>query len=201
MAWKLEGTYFENCSCEMPCPCTVSMDSGADYDRCEVPLAFHIASGEVDGVDVSGLGVAMVVDAPKVMTEGNWRVGLLLDSAASDEQREKLGAVMSGQLGGPPSALGPLLGEMLGVDSAPFEWSENGVEHRVRIGDAVEMTVEDVVPYGSESGKPAQLTNVFHPANSTLTISRGRSTHVAAFGLDFTNDGKAGFSAPFSWSA
>jgi hypothetical protein len=201
MSWQLEGTYFENCSCEMPCPCTISLDSGADYDRCEVLLAFHIRSGEIDGVDVGGLGAALVADAPKVMTDGNWRLGLLLDSAASPDQAEKLGAVFGGQLGGPPETLGPLLGEMLGVESAPFEWSENGLEHRVRIGDGVEVGVEDVVPFGSESGEPVQVTNVFHPANSTLTVSRGRGSHVSAFGLDFANDGKAGFSAPFSWSA
>ena len=24
MAWKLEGTYFENCNCDWVCPCTVT---------------------------------------------------------------------------------------------------------------------------------------------------------------------------------
>jgi hypothetical protein len=37
-----------------------------------------------------------------------------LDGAASDSQAERLGAVLSGQLGGPPAMLGPLIGEMLG---------------------------------------------------------------------------------------
>ena len=29
MAWNLEGTYFESCSCEVVCPCTASMALGA----------------------------------------------------------------------------------------------------------------------------------------------------------------------------
>lgn len=33
MARKIDGQYFENCSCEVPGPCTVSMDLGADRDR------------------------------------------------------------------------------------------------------------------------------------------------------------------------
>lgn len=24
MPWRLEGTYFENCNCDMACPCTTS---------------------------------------------------------------------------------------------------------------------------------------------------------------------------------
>ena len=32
MAWKIKGQYFENCSCDVPCPCTVSLDFGADRD-------------------------------------------------------------------------------------------------------------------------------------------------------------------------
>jgi hypothetical protein len=200
MAWKLEGTYFENCSCDFSCPCTLSFDAGADYDRCRVLLAFHVGSGTVDGVDVSGLGAALVADTPKVMSEGNWRVGLVLDEAASDEQAEKLGAVFAGQLGGPPGLLAALLGEMLGVERAPFDWSENGLDHRVRIGDAVEIGVEDVVPFGSQTGQPAQVTGVTHPANSTLTVARGKGSSGSVFGVDLGNDGKSAFSAPFSWA-
>jgi len=100
-----------------------------------VLLVFHVDSGEVDGVDVSGLTVAAVADTPKVMSEGNWRLGVLIDDAASDEQAEKLGGVFGGQLGGPMEALGPLIGEMLGSERVPIEVSNDGGTHRVKIGD------------------------------------------------------------------
>ena len=201
MSWRLEGTYFENCSCNVPCPCTISLDMGADYDRCQVLLVFHVASGEVEGVDVSGLSVAAVADTPKVMTEGNWRLGVVIDAAASDEQAEKLGAVFGGQLGGPMEMLGPLIGEQLGLERAPIEFTEDGGRHRVRIGDGIEVEVEDVVPFGVETGQPAKVTGVFHPANSELTVGRATSSRINAFGLDMNNEGRSGFSAPFSWSA
>jgi hypothetical protein len=201
MSWRLEGTYFENCSCNVPCPCTISLDMGADYDRCQVLLVFHVASGEVEGVDVSGLSVAAVADTPKVMTEGNWRLGVVIDAAASDEQAEKLGAVFGGQLGGPMEMLGPLIGEQLGLERAPIEFTEDGGRHRVRIGDGIEVEVEDVVPFGVETGQPAKVTGVFHPANSELTVGRAASSHISAFGIDMQNEGRSAFSAPFSWAA
>src|SRR4051812_16880526 len=100
MAWKLEGTYFETCSCDVVCPCTASFSFGATNDYCRVVLVFHVVDGEVEGTDVSNLTVAVIADTPKVMTDGNWRVGVFLDEAASDEQAQKLGAVFGGQLGG-----------------------------------------------------------------------------------------------------
>jgi hypothetical protein len=199
MAWNLEGTYFESCSCEVVCPCTASMALGADYDRCRVTLVFNVARGDVDGTDVAGLALAVVADTPKVMTDGNWRLGVFIDAAASEEQAEKLGAVFSGQLGGPMAALGPLVGENLGVERAPIEVTEDGLRHAVKIGDAVDLEVEDVVPFGVESGEPVRLTGVFHPAGSELTIAKATRSQISAFGIEY--DGKAGFSSSFSWAA
>jgi hypothetical protein len=200
MSWKLEGSYFETCSCNVVCPCTASLSLGADYDRCMVTLVFNVKEGEVDGTDVSGLTVAAVGDAPKVMTDGNWRLGVFIDSAASDEQAEKLGAVFSGALGGPMEALAPLIGENLGVQRAPIEVREDGLNHSIRIGDAVDFEIEDVVPFGVESGEPARLTGIFHPAGSELTVSRATRSNIDAFGIAY--QGGSGFSTSrFSWAA
>jgi hypothetical protein len=200
MSWKLEGSYFETCSCEVVCPCTASLALGADYDRCRVTLVFNIKDGDVEGTDVSGLTVAAVADTPKVMTDGNWRLGVFIDAAASDEQAEKLGAVFSGALGGPMQALGPLIGENLGVERAEMEVHESGRNHSIRIGDAVDFEVEDVVPFGVESGEPARMTGIFHPAGSELTIARATRTKIDAFGIGF--EGKSAFSnSQFSWAA
>ena len=200
MSWKLEGSYFETCSCTVVCPCTASLAFGATYDRCKVVLVFNVKHGEVAGTDVSGLTVAAVADTPKVMTDGNWRLGVFIDAAASDEQAEKLGAVFSGQLGGPMEALGPMVGEALGVERAPIEVREEGLKHSVKIGDAVDFEIEDVVPFGVESGEPARLTGIFHPAGSELTIAHATRSKINAFGVDY--EANAGFSnSNFSWAA
>ena len=106
------------------------------------------------------------------MTEGNWRLGVFIDENASDEQAEKLVGVFTGQLGGPMEALGPLIGENLGVERAPIEVSEDGLRHSVRIGDAIDFEIEDVVPFGIENGKPARIAGIFHPVGSDFTVSK-----------------------------
>ncbi|HSK83223.1 MAG TPA: DUF1326 domain-containing protein [Rubrobacter sp.] len=202
MAWSLEGTYFENCPCDMVCPCTTSgLTKPADAERCRVVLVFHTDSGEVEGVDVSGLTVAMIADTPPVMADGNWRVGVFMDEAATQEQADKLGAVFSGQLGGPMEVLSGLIGENLGVEVAPIEYEDEGRRHRVRIGEFAEIEIEDFVPPQTPEGEVSKLTGVFHPANSTLTMAQATTSRFNAFGLEFSHAGKNGHSAPFSWSA
>src|SRR6476646_11833053 len=124
MPWNLAGSYFETCSCDVVCPCTASLALGATKDHCKATLVFNVKRGEVEGVDVSGLTVAAIAETPKVMSDGGWRLGVFIDSAASDEQAEKLGGVFSGALGGPMAALGPLVGENLGVARASIEVRE-----------------------------------------------------------------------------
>lgn len=199
MAWNLEGTYFETCSCELMCPCNFSFDHGATYDFCRVTLVFAIATGDVEGTDVSGRKLAVVADTPKVMTDGNWRLGLFVDDGATDEQVDKLAAVFGGQKGGPMAGLAPLIGEVLGVERAPFEVSEDGLTHSVKIGDAVDFEVEDIVPFGVETGQPVKLTGVFHPVGSELTAAEAKRSNIDAFGIQY--EGKTGLSAPFSWAA
>ncbi len=200
MSWKLNGSYFETCSCDLVCPCTASLALGATGDRCKVTLVFHIRHGEIEGTDVSGLTVAAVADTPQIMSDGNWRLGVFIDAAASDAQAEKLGGVFSGALGGPMEALGPLIGENLGVERAPIVVREEGLSHSVQIGDAIDFEVEDVVPFGVQTGEPVRLTGVFHPAGSELTVAHATRSQINAFGIQY--DGKSAFSSSqFAWAA
>jgi hypothetical protein len=182
------------------CPCNLSFDHGATYDFCRVTFVFDIREGEVEGTDVGGLKMAAIADTPKVMTEGNWRLGIFVDEDATDEQADKLVGVFSGQLGGPMAALAPLVGEMLGVERARFEVEHDGLRHRVRIGDAIEFEIEDIVPFGVETGEPVRFHGMFHPVGSDLTMAEAKSSRINAFGIEY--EGKTGLStAEFSWAA
>jgi len=200
MSWNLRGSYVETCSCELMCPCNLSFDHGATYDFCRVTLVFNIAQGDVEGTDIGGLKVAVVADTPKVMTEGNWRVGVFVDERADDAQLEKLIGVFSGQLGGPMAALSPLIGEMLGVERAAIEVEDDGLRHRVRVGDAIDFEIEDVVPFGVTTGQPVRFDGMFHPVGSNLTMAEAKRSRIDAFGI--TYEGKTGLStSDFSWAA
>jgi len=200
MAWNLTGSYVETCSCELMCPCNLSFDHGATYDFCRVTLVFSVRDGQVDGTDIGGLTVAIIADTPKVMTEGNWRLGVFVDDRASDEQFDQLVKVFSGQLGGPMGALAPLVGEILGVERAAIEVQDDGVRHSVRIGDAIDFEIEDVVPYGVETGEPVKFSGMFHPVGSDLTMAEAKRSRISAFGI--TYEGKTGLSkSEFRWAA
>jgi hypothetical protein len=200
MAWNLSGSYVETCSCELMCPCNLSFSHGATYDFCRVTLVFNIVDGTVEDTDVSGRKVALIADTPKVMTDGNWRVGVFIDDAASEAQFDKLLGVFSGQLGGPMAGLAPLIGEMLGVQRAAIEVEDDGLRHRVRIDDVIDFEIEDIVPFGVETGEPVRFSGMFHPAGSDLTMAEAKRSRINAFGIEY--EGKTGLSkSDFSWVA
>ena len=200
MAWNLKGSYIETCSCDLICPCNASFDHGATYDYCRVTLVFNIAEGEIEGTKIGGLKVAAIADTPKVMTDGNWKLGVFIDESASEEQADKLTKVFTGQLGGPMAGLVPLVGEVLGIERAAFDVQDDGVRHSVRIGDAIDFEIEDIVPFGVETGEPVRFQGMFHPAGSNLTIAEAKRSRINAFGIEY--EGKTGLStSDFSWAA
>src|SRR6516225_11212384 len=83
---------------------------------------------------------------------------------------------------------------------AEIEVRESGLNHSIRIGDVVDFEIEDVVPFGVETGEPARLSGIFHPAGPELTVARALRSRVDAFGVSF--DGNSAFSrSSFSWAA
>jgi hypothetical protein len=182
------------------CPCNTSLDHGATYDFCRVTLVFNIREGTVDGTDIAGSKVAIIADTPKVMTEGNWRVGVFVGDDASDEQFDKLVQVFSGQLGGPMAGLAPLIGEMLGVERAAIRVDDDGLRHSVRVGDGIDFEIEDIVPFGIETGEPVKFSGMFHPVGSDLTMAEAKRSGINAFGISY--EGKTGLSkSDFTWAA
>jgi hypothetical protein len=161
---------------------------------------FDVREGEIDGTDVAGRKVAVIADTPKVMTDGNWRLGMFVDDQASDEQFDKLVQVFGGQLGGPMGALAPLVGEVAGIERAAIEIRDDGLLHSVRVGDAIEFEVEDIVPFGKDDGQPVRFDGMFHPVGANLTMAEARRSRINAFGIAY--EGKTGLStSEFTWSA
>ncbi len=200
MAWNMQGTFYENCSCDAICPCTWSnlAHRATRDDYCRFALAFEVDSGEIEGVDVSGRSFMLIGDTPPDMTQGNWRLGVFVDDGANKDQVDKLGQVLSGALGGPPSSLGPLLGEFLGIEQASISIQRDGNTHRGKAGDAVDYTGTRVL---IESGEPVTLTNVVtHPAGPTLGVAPVSKSKVSAFGIEFSGADLSGFSNPFRWA-
>lgn len=198
MGWSISGRFFENCSCDAICPCTWSnMSMTATHDYCRAALAFEIEQGDVDGVDVGGRTVVLVIETEPNMAAGNWKAGLVIDDGASGEQAEAIGRVMSGAAGGPPAALGPLISEFLGVEQHPLSIARDGSSHTVTIGESSYTGT----PMATPTGDPVELTNiVVHPAGPSLQIAPANAD-ISILGISWSGSDLSGFTSTFDWAA
>ena len=120
MAYDLKGSLLEVCTCEIICPCWVGADP--DGGKCEGTMAWHFESGDINGVDVSGLTLGMVANIPGNVLNGNWRAVVYVDENASAEQEEALLSVFTGKEGGPVADMAALVGEVVAVERAAIEF-------------------------------------------------------------------------------
>ena len=66
--WRLEGDYFEACSCDSTCPCIFLADP--DEGDCQLTLAWHVRRGHFGSTSLDGLNVAGVFHTPGNMVTG-----------------------------------------------------------------------------------------------------------------------------------
>ena len=201
MAWELNGHYVENCSCEAICPCTWSnLARAATNDFCKAVLAFHIDSGQIETVDVTGLTVVLAISTPKMMTDGNWQAGLLVNEDATDEQISLLTRVFAGQLGGPMAGLAPLITDFVGAERARIDLDRTSDRWSLKVGESSQLA--GTVERGPDGADAVTLTGIVaHPAGPVLTVTPGESVTWSLLGMEYAGDGRSGFTAPFSWAA
>lgn len=201
--WHVSGEYFEACNCEFLCPCLPSnLTAMPTSGECKVALAFHIASGQFDGEALDGLNFVVVIHSPGAMGDGNMTVGLIVDERASAAQRDAIGAIASGQAGGPMAALAPLVGKFAGIETQPIRFDKRGASYEVVVPGLVDQAI-DGVPSAANSAAPIAIDNVFHPVNTRLALAKASRAHLHAFGIDWDDtSGRAnGHYAPFAWQA
>ena len=98
------------------------------------------------------------------------------------------------------AALAPLMGEILGVRRVRDRGAPRRAAHSVRVGDAIDFEIEDIVPFGVETGEPVRFNGMFHPVASDLTMAEAKRSRINAFGIEY--EGKTGLStSEFSWAA
>jgi len=201
--WQLAGDYFENCNCNVVCPCLVSpgapMTARPTQGVCDVALFFHIDKGSYGKTALDGLNVAVIAHTPGAMAEGNWTLAAYIDDRASDEQMRALGAIFGGGEGGPMAAFAPLVGKNLGAKKAPIRYAVSGKSRSAEIPGILHMAVE---PLGSmhPSGEMwAALGHPVAPDHMALAVGAKSSTYTD-HGMRWDNSGRNGHYAPISWS-
>jgi hypothetical protein len=147
MAYKLEGTLLEVCNCNVLCPCWVGEDP--DPGTCDSVNSYHIDSGNIDGVDVSGRTISFLVHIPGNVLKGNWKVAIVVDDGASDVQQDAIVNAFGGKLGGPLADVAQLVGEVVSVERAPIAFQVNEGAGTLKIGSVVDA---EMAPYRGPTG-------------------------------------------------
>jgi len=201
--WQLTGDYFENCNCDVVCPCFASsaapLTSRPSRGACDVALVFHIDKGTYSDVALDGLNVAVIIHTPGPMADGNWTAAAYIDYRADDRQTAALGAIFTGAEGGPMAAFAPLIATQLGVKKVPIRYSFQGKSRSVEIPTIMQMAVEPI-PTMHPSGEI--WTTLGHPvAPDRIALAMGRSgSTFADYGMRWDNSGRNGHYATISWS-
>ena len=95
--WQLKGDYFENCNCQILCPCVLPVAPGDPTEgHCDVAMAFHVSQGDFNGVSLDGLNFVFAALTPGNMGAGDWTAAYYVDQRASTEQRTALGRILVG---------------------------------------------------------------------------------------------------------
>ena len=197
--WRLTGDYFENCNCDVVCPCLVStaepLTARPTQGVCDVALVFHIDKGDYNGVALDGLNVAVVAHTP-----GPWPRKLdarrLYRGARRRKQTAALGAIFGGGEGGPMAAFAPLVGKI---------WAEEGAD---QIRDQRQVARWNSRHHAFGGRAPSQRAPHRRDlGGAAIRLRRTGSPSPSADGSTFAdhgmrwdNSGKNGHYAPINWS-
>ncbi|WBY02655.1 DUF1326 domain-containing protein [Ramlibacter tataouinensis] len=201
MSWQISGEYMETCNCTFLCPCISSnLAARPTEGDCKAALGMRIDQGEKDGVPLGGLSFVLMLQSQGPMGAGNMTVGLIVDERASDPQVEAIGAIASGQVGGPMAALAPLVSRMAGVERSPIRFDMDGLTRSLRAGDRVDQACEGIP--GATADEAICLDNTNHPVNPRIAIAKATRSRFSVFGIDWDDSTgtRNGHFAPFAWS-
>jgi hypothetical protein len=197
-SWKIAGSYFEACNCNVACPCVFT--SPPTSGECTLLVAWHIDEGRFGDLDLGGLNAVLAAHSPGHMLEVKWRVALYVDRRANQRQQDALTQIFSGQAGGHLAGLVPLIGEVLGVKAVPIEYRSEGRQRSLRLGDIGEAEIEGLPGQdGAEvtiSNQPFTVIPAF-PA----VVAKSKRMRFSDHGLKWEVSNKNGFFSPFVYQS
>jgi len=173
VAYEIEGKLLEVCTCNVLCPCWVGEDP--DGGTCDSALAWHIDTGAIEGIDVSGRTVALSVHIPgNVLAPRSWKAAVFVDDGATDEQQGQLLKVFTGALGGAIADLAGLIGEVVSVERVPITFTVDGGRGLLTIGEVADAELD---PFTGATGKPTILSETVFSTIPGSPVYASKSRH------------------------
>lgn len=139
--FRVTGDVLIACNCDWGCPCNFNARPTKGF--CQGGWIWSIESGQVDGVAVDGLGVAVFSKWPGAIHDGGGRATCYIDARANDAQAAALTRVVRGELGGPWGLFIKTYALAAPV-FAPFELHLAQHGSRAKIGGAAELELQTI---------------------------------------------------------
>ena len=196
--WAIKGELFLNCSCELFCPCVVSLGAHPPTEgHCHAWMAIAIDEGNFEGEDLSGLNVGLLVDIPGRMGEGNWRVGAYVDERASEAAYNGILQIFSGAAGGTTGLFTMLVSEIIGAERAPVEIIREGKKRAIKIGRKISGEIEMIE--GASPDHPVMVSNSKYWMGPDIIAAVGVKSKVRDYGRVWDFGGKSAEICPIDW--
>ena len=96
--WSLKGDELGHCNCDWGCPC--QFNALPTHGSCDAVIGFQVDEGRYGDVSLDGVRFASIVSWPGPIHEGDGTIQLVIDEGCSEDQRDALLKVNSGQEGG-----------------------------------------------------------------------------------------------------
>ncbi|MBT2456841.1 DUF1326 domain-containing protein [Streptomyces sp. ISL-86] len=180
--YTISGQYLVSCSCAVICGCSVDAQPRDRHGgtECRGAAVFHIADGRLDDTDLSGVDFAFYFHFPSHLTAGDWKVGVVIDSGASDQQADVLGRILSGSEGGMMGELAQFIGEFVGTERGEVSLTD-GEKPGASVAGHTRLTYEPLL--GADDA-PTTVKNALFGFAPEYEIGR-TSGNSSAFGLEF----------------
>ena len=197
--WNIEAEFLQACNCDYGCPCEFSAPPTLGY--CEGMGARQITRGNFGDVKLDGLGVAYAARWPKAIHEGGGTACLFFDERASQQQRNALLTICSGQAGGMPFEIhATTFAKILEPQFVPIKFHVNGRNSSVQVGNAMNVTVEPIknpVTKEPESVRVEHATGFIFKSAEAVSAAQMR---VDVGELKFSWPNKAAFVTQIKYS-
>ncbi len=196
--WAIKGELFMNCSCDVFCPCVVSLGKHPPTDGdCKAWMAIIIDEGHFEGEDLSGLQIGLMVEIPGRMAEGNWKVAAYVDERASGKAYNGILQIFSGAAGGTTGLFTMLVSEIIGAERAPVQIERDGNRRRLTIGRKIQGEIEAIT--GASPDHPVMITNSKYWMGPDIVAARGLTSKVRDYGRVWDFGGKSAEICAIDW--
>ena len=199
LPWRIKGEFLLSCNCEVFCPCVISLGRARPTEGpCYSWWAIHIDEGNAGDEKLDDTNVAMFLEVPGPLAEGNWTLGLYVEEGADAAAVDALTKIFTGEAGGQTGWFSIMTANFLGTKQVPISFEKEGKGWRVEIPKIIGGSVEPLERPGGDG--PTMVTNSAYWVAPEVVVSTGTRSRVRDWGRNWDLSGKSAEYARIEWS-